>query len=1612
MFEIFKKKGAWVVSLFLIINILGLAKIISLLEYKKGYYGICSYISEKMQRLSSPIGKAIKIKYKEDFKVNEIKPKADGSNLNIAIDLSQEVDLDKIKGYIEVTPKVDFYAEQEYPGIVLHGDFKPGTSYTVELLKGMPSTENVLKESIKKTIVMPDYDATVRFKAPGMYMSLRGNQIIPIEVVNVDKVKIKIHKVYDNNIVYLLNNIGSYGFPSDLGMDKVEKDIAAKAERNQLKELPIYLKEILSSDAHGLYFMTVSDASSEYNWGADSKLILTTDIGIVAKKSNSDLLVWLNSLATTSSIANATVRVYTKTNQQILHGVTDESGLVHFKDVDWSGDKKPFIITASTENDLSYIELEKCTLAETDFDVQGRPYLSAGYEGFLYTDRGVYRPGEKVFLRAILRGIGVEVPESFPVVFDIKKPDGGDFKKLNGMLSSFGTVDMDIDIPDYALTGGYTVNLMLPGSNEIIGSCKFNVEEFLPDRIEVAINVPEKRFALADTITIKVKAEHFFGAPASDMQVEAKYNLKPVDFKPVGYDSYTFSDPTKDFNKKSIDIGEGKTDAEGIVTFDLKLPEDVAPPSALNCSISATVKETGGRAVTSYAERSADPYPYYIGVRKSVEGYASTDEPVKFEYVLVTPDGKKTSVPELSVNISKIIWNNVLKKDEKGEYRYVSESKEEVVFEDTIRPTESLGTISFTPKSWGDYIMRIKGKDKNTHTAGVKFYCSEPGYMPWAMERPDKIELGLDKQAYAIGDQARLVIKAPFKGKALITISKDEVISVKSIELTDSTQEIPISIDESFAPNAYCAITVIKPVISDEQWVSHRAYGIIPITLDNSAHKLNIDIKAPSQAAPKDTIKVDIDVKSANPTELSVALVDEGILRLTGFKTPDPFDFFYGRKGNYIATSDIYSLLMPEFDKKKIGADSTPSGDKGPEYDPKKHLNPISAKRVKPIVLWKTNVITDKQGKASLEFKMPEFVGNLKVMAVAVSDRDFGSIQGDVKVVEPLMIMPTIPRFLSSGDEFILPVTIINKTGKDGNVTISLELSDGFKLTSENSINISVKNNGDGAGSFKITAPKAPQKGEIKIIASMDNFTSSVTTELPIRPAAPFTTLSGSGMLKAPGKGSVNIPGGWLSGTEQYALSVMPLPELRFAGGLKYLVQYPYGCIEQTTSCIYPLLYLKDVAAAVDPKKFSPQMIDNYIDNGIQRMLSMQTHSGAFSFWPGYREPYSWGSVYATDFMVEAEKAGYAVPKSAKDNALNYLERLLSSSDEDVSLDLKAYSCFVLSKAGRIKASWIRRLQEVKKDLMPCSRFQLAASLAAMGDKKAVADILGEGYPDTKVKRETGDSLNSYARENAIVLSAYMDLDPNNAIVPTLVKRLENAMKDGNWGTTQDNAMALLALGKYARFIEGQDANYTGSVSIGKDLIAEFSQDKETNVKGIDLGGKSIDLSVQGKGSAYYYWSAEGVPTSGKAEEKDKGIKVRRSFLTKDGGLLAMGDIKQGQIIVVDILIKGDLAYKNVVVEDLLPACFEIENPRIATSESVEWIRQDIIEPQHIDIRDDRFLIFTDLPSGKAVHYRYVVRAVTKGDFTLPAVSASCMYDPNIVSVSGQGTIQVKDYAK
>jgi hypothetical protein len=1612
MSGMFKKKWVWIVVLFLVVNVLGIFEIRSLV---KNQQGIFSKMGDQISQLFSFEQKKPKPKVEEEkeFIVDYVRPSMDTDNPYIYVRFTEDVDLEKAKSYIDIKPEIAFHIEDAYSGIRINADFAPGQTYALEILKNMPSSQEgrILEKAFKQEVTAPDYDQDVEFKVPGIYMPLKGNKTIPVEVMNLEKIEVKVHKVYENNIVYLLNNMSSYRIPSDLGLDVFEEEIETNYKKNVAKDVLINLDDILEGDSQGLFFMKVNNPDSY--WDSDSKLVLTTDIGIVAKKSKSGLLVWLNSISDTMPIENATVKVFTKTNQQILQGQTGQDGVVYFKDVDWEGDKEPYVVTASSQKDLSFIELDKCLLSETAFDIGGHSYISSGYQGFVYTDRGVYRPQETVNLKAILREKGWQVPDSFPLVFEIISPDEKVFDKLNGILSSYGSLGLSFTIPDYALTGNYTVNLKLPGQDQIIGSTSFNVEEFMPDRLRVKVDALDKRYKVSDEIKVDVFGEQFFGAPAADSDVSLNYSLKPVEFRQDKFKDYSFVLPDQSFSQKTISLGQKKTDQRGKANFVIKLPEGLLPPSSLECLIQATVKETGGRAVTSSLLRQIDPYPYYLGIKKGFEGYASSGEPIKFDYVIVSPDKDKILPSQLEVEVVKVTWSSVLKKDKQGRYRYISEEHKEPVFKDSIDVAGNKGSYQYTPKSYGSYIIKLKAKGQKMHTTGVEFYCSGYGYYPWAKEKPDKVELSLDKPVYKSGDTAKLLVKAPFKGKALITISKEGILSTKAVELTEVTQEVPIEIKEGFAPNAYCSVTVIRPLTASDEWVAHRAYGIIPVMLDNSSEKLELDFSLPDKVKPGDNLEIEISAKDSlgnnRQAELSIALVDEGILQLTGFSTPDPFKYFYGKRANSINTYDIYSLLLPEFEQEKIGSDSSPSADKSkrPDFDPKKHLNPISAKRLESVSLWKGSLVTGQDGKAKASFKIPEFNGSLRLMVVASSAKTFGQKDSEVKVAEPLMVLPTLPRFLAMDDQFILPVTVYNKTGQSGKASLEIITSEGFTIEGKRELEINLDNDKNKQVSFKLKAPSIPGKAKITIKAKLGKFSSAKSVQLPVRPPLAYQTKMGSGKLDAPGKKYIDIPGNWLRSTANYSLAVMPYPSLKFAGGLKYLVNYPYGCIEQTTSSVYPLLYLKDIAAIVDSKNYSPTMIDSYIEEGIKRVLAMQTYSGGFAMWPGYQKSYKWGSIYATDFLVEADKAGYSVPEKRKDKALNYLKKLLSKDSKEVSLDLKTYAAFVLAKSGRLKQSWVRRLQEEKDKLLSSSRFYLAASLSFLGDSEAVADILGKGIKNNQVKRDSGGFLRSYVKENAIALSVYLDIAPGHRMVPILVKRLEKSMQNGNWGTTQNNAQALLALGKYARQLTTQTADYSGSISVGKNMIADFDDQTEAKLEAIDLGGKEVAIDIQGEGRAYYWWSAEGVPASGRQKEVDSGIKVRRTLFKKDGTKLAVNTIKQGDIVIVGIEIDAEFAYQNLIVEDLLPACFEIENPRLASTEFVGWLEDDAFEPDHIDIRDDRLLLFTDLDKTGNNQFYYAARAVTKGDFVLPAITASCMYDPTIKSINGRGRVSV-----
>ena len=1599
---LFRGKKKWVilvVSILIIVGIFGLKMIRTALWRAKKASEAISY--------SSSVNPTFRVKF--------INAHMDIEESYLYIELSHKINLKDAAGYLAISPDVkESYLDITDGGdaINVYGDLKPGQQYILTALKGMPfGLSGKLPEILTSTITMPDYNPDFSLKVPGMYMSLFGSKTVPVETMNISSLEVKVHKVYDNNIVYLLNNRGYRRIPDDLGLDVVETQINTTGKLNEKNTTLIDLDEILEGKSQGLFYLTI-DEPDAYYWSRESKLVLMSDIGIVAKKSDSGLLVWINSLSKAQSIEGAKVKVFTRKNQQIIEGLTDQEGLIHFSDVDLSGDNEPFVITAATNDDLSFIEVDKCILSETDFDIGGRSYLSGNYEGFIYSDRGVYRPGETLHLSALIRGSGVEIPESFPLFLVIKRPDAKIFKKIPALLDKEGQLTLDIGIPDYALTGVYTAQLMLAGSDDVMGSYKFNVEEFMPDRMKVNIEVSDKRFKLDEVIPVEVKANHLFGAPAKDRVAAVTCRLRPVDFNLKKYKSYLFNDDSKIFSTRTLELGEKTTNENGEADFKLSISDKLSPPSALEVSISGVVNEVGGRAVTSVVERSIDPYPYYIGLRQTREGYAQINKDTYFDYITVSPKGDLIEVPELEMSVYRIIWDNIVKKDDQGKYRYVSQRREELILKEDVNSNESANKIKFRPETWGSYLIRLTANGNNLHSVSKEFYCSGYGYSPWAMERPDKVELILDKKHYFKGDEAQLTLNSPFLGKALVTISKGDIISSQVIELTSNTQTITLPIESSYAPNAYCTVEVIRSINPNEEWGTYRAYGVIPILIDNSNHKLKVAITAPDSIESQKSVTLDLKVTDQNsngiPSSLTLLIVDEGILSLTNFKTPDPYNFFYGKRANSVTTSDIYSLLIPDYGKKDLGSDSSPAGDMDSGAY-KKYYNPVSAQRVKSVIIYKKGIKTDAQGQATFSFMAPDFSGSLRVMAVASGVSDFGSNQNEIKVIKPLLIRASLPRFLATEDEFIIPVTVFNSTGQNGSISISLESNEAFEFLTDKAVSINIDKDQEGQVYFKLKSPQIPQKAVIKIIASMDKWADEVKTELAVRPSNALISRNGSGMIESPSETKITLPGGLLKGTEESSFTLMSLPMVEFAGGFKYLVTYPYGCIEQTTSATYPLLYLKELAPLFDIKTISLETIDRYIDAGIEKALAMQTYSGGFAMWPGYQKPYNWGSIYATDFLVEADKAGYAVPKLEKAVALDYLEKILSSNDEDIDLNLKAYSCYVLAKSGRIKSSWMRRLQEQQDSLYPSSRFYLAASLAILGDAKAVSDILGQGMPEPDSRRETGGSLYSAVKENAIALSIYLDLDCDNVMVPVLVKRLNDSLNNGRWLSTQDNARALMALGKYTQYANRQVSDYSGTIYNGQNLLAELESEAGAKIKNVSLSDEDLNIKLIGQGKAYYYWTIEGVPIKDEAKEEDKGLTVRRTYFNRKGKKLNLSNIKQGQIIVVDLSIKADMPYQNLVIQDLLPAGFEIENPRISTREKLDWIKKDIFEPDHYDIRDDRLLIFTDIPDTEVVHYRYIVRAVTKGKFTLPAVSASCMYDPSIKSLSGKGRIQIGD---
>ncbi len=1563
-----------------------------------------------------------KIPYRahEELKVESVRPEQMGRDFTVVVALSSPVEMQQAHEYISIDPAVEFRIAEGGTRLRLTGGFQAGNTYTVTIAQGLTARDGArLSREFSGPVVLRNLEPSLGFESPGTYLAREGLKNVAIEVVNLSEFHLEVFKVYANNLVYYLANPTSWNM-RQMGRRILERDVSVQIPSNQPTLVTLDLSTFLEEHPVGLFHIFLR-AQGRF-WQYIQKTVLVTDIGLIAKRGSDALNVWALNTTTLEPQSGVEVTLWSNTNQSMGSARTDADGQAVITGLAEQADEfEPYVLTARRREDTSFLLFEQCGVSTADFEVGGRPFLDRGYEAFLYTERGVYRPGESVHLAAMVRGPRATVPPSFPVRVSLLRPDGRTLTERQSRTLESGLLEFALEIPASAPTGRYQAQLFAAGESPI-GNASFSVEEFMPDRMRVEV-IPERTsWRTGEELAALVRGTMFFGPPAAGCRLDATLTLEAAPFRPTGFGSFTFGDPRATFAPESIEIGSRELDGKGEAPVRVRLPVDLLPPAMLRGILTASVRESGGRAVTRSAGIDVHPYSTYPGIRRTAEGYADVGQAEELDFVVLDPNGTPLAGRTVTARLLKINWQTSLVRDTRGVYRYQSE-RTEIPFEEVqvVSGPEPV-SFSFTPREWGLFVVRLTDPASGGSCA-TEFYASGWGFTPWSMDQPDRVGLELDRPVYRAGDRARVLIKAPFPGRLLLTVERERVLQAEWIVMEENTAEVTLTTREEWGPNVYVTASLVRSVSSGDSHAPRRAWGTAPLAIDMTQNRLTIAVAAPATTRPKSPLEVSLRIQTAEgnrpagPVHLTLAAVDEGILQLTDFRDPNPMDFFYGRRRLEVTSYDLFALLLPEQERSEVY--SLPGGDRASALR-MEHLSAGSVRRVKPVALWSGWVDADTDGTTRIRFDLPEFNGRLRLAAVAAAGGKFGTGIATVTVSDPIVLTPTLPRFLTAGDAFRMPVQVYNSTGATGVFQLALEVEGPVAIEGETRTRVELAAGAEGSAIFRVRSRDVQGTAIFRLTAEGGGARSTVTTEVPLRPASPPSSVTGAGSVHAGEDVTFDLPADWVAGTARVVVSVDPFPSVSLSGDLQDLLHYPYGCVEQITSQVFPLLYFRDLARVVDPALFTSRAPEYFVEEGIRRILGMQTNAGSFALWPGGEFVNEWASLYALHLLIEARRAGFSVPdQPIRDGALWAREMLTGQLrpwqrpagfyiwSASQQLRTQAYAAYVLALAGRPERGVMNLLLTSRlDDLSLEGRMLLAGAFALSGDTATAFRLLPSSVRPAPAGRETGHTFGSAVRDNAIVLSVLADVAPDHAAVPDLVRYLCGRAGVDHWWSTQETAWSLLALGKVMQ--RAARGTYTGQMFVDGRERAPLSPDP-LRIEDPALAGHAVRLHVEGEGLAWYFWEVRGTPTGQRFTEQDQGLQVRRRFLDLGGHPVPTDSLRHGDLYVTELRIKAlQQNLENVVVDDMLPSGLEIENPRLSGRGTIDWVeQQSTLTPDYLDIRDDRLLLFCELTAGKEARYFYTVRAVTEGVFVLPPVSAECMYDGSIRSIASSGGVRV-----
>ncbi|HEX5171173.1 MAG TPA: MG2 domain-containing protein [Cyclobacteriaceae bacterium] len=1513
-----------------------------------------------------------------------------------------------------------------------------------------------MKNAATAEIVFEQLRPEVRFTGKGSILPSTDGLILPFEAVNLKSVDVTVTKIFEHNILQFLqvNRIdGDYEMQrvgkrtlkkmialestgvTDLGKwNRYTLDLATliNTEPGAIYQIKLSFKKSYSTytceaveaegeesaetetdeeftpgnyDEDGFYYGDEDYYYEDYDWeqrdnpchssyyrsNRDIKRnVLASDLGLITKRgSDGNTVVIATDLKTAQPMGGVTLELYNYQQEMIGSATTTSDGKATI-----TSSEPPFALIAKNGMQRGYLRLQDGeSLSVTQFDVSG-DIVQKGLKGILYGERGVWRPGDSLYLTFVLEDKSKTLPPSHPVVFELQNPQGQVVSRLVRSASQDGFYSFATATTPDAPTGNWTGRVKVGGTQF---TQNIKIETVKPNRLKINLDFGTDRFTSPDLSgTLDVKWLH--GAPARNLKAEFEVILSTVATRFENFRDYTFEDPSREFYGEAQPVYAGYTDSDGHAIVKTTLSSSSVAPGFLNATFRGKVFEESGNFSIDNFSIPYFPYETYVGMKtpkgEKYSGILYVDSTHRVDIVTVDIDGKPVSRNNLEVKMYQLDQRWWWDYSRGSIANYIDGNYAKLVKSGNVSTAANgKGTWSFQIKSpdWGRYFIQVCDPVSGHCTAKV-VYLDEPGW--YSRYQGDDVRGGAallsfttDKPKYNIGEKINLTIPGSAQGKALVSVENgSKVIETFWLDTQQGDTRFAIDVTREMTPNVFINVSLLQPHSQTANDLPIRLYGVVPVGVEDPATHIEPVLSMPDVLEPGQEVAIKISEKSKRKMTYTIAIVDEGLLDLTRFKTPDLWNRFYAKEALGVHTWDLYDQVMGAF-----GAKIERLLAVGGDMELKSGEEDVRANRFKPVVKF-FGPFTLDGGTATHKFIMPQYIGSVRTMVVAGYEGAYGKTEKATPVRKPLMILATLPRVLGPEEKVKLPVTLFASEKNISNVTVNVKVSGPLSVSGSSSRSVTISSPGDLTVDFDLDVKSAIGIAKVEVTASSGNYTAGDEIEIEIRnPNVPVTSVQDILLETGKSWSSEVLPIG-IAGTNTAILEVSNIPPVNLGSRLRYLMQYPYGCVEQTTSSVFPQLYLDKVKVLTENEKVAVQ---RNVTAGIERLKSFIQRDGGFSYWPGMDYSDGWSTSYAGHFLVEAEARGYYVPadmlrkwkKHQRDKAQEWRR-----NDKYFSSDLmQAYRLYTLALSGSAELGAMNRLREMG-NLSSTAAWMLAASYAKAGQPEAAKKMIDNLSTVVKQYREMGYCYGSDLRDKALILETLVILGEKEKAFVLLKDISSQLSNSGYWMSTQEVAFALKSISAFVGMDKRGELRFKHTIG-GKSVSASSELPlSQVNIPVAGTQKQSISVVNESKGSLFVRVILEGTPAQGKEKDEQKDLNVFIKYSDTKGNPIDVTRLEQGTEFVAEVRVVHPglySTYENLALTQIFPSGWEINNLRLEGTE--DFLKTDA--PTYQDIRDDRVYTYFDLYRGGGKTFKIMLTAAYAGTFYLPGVSCEAMYD-------------------